>query len=126
MDINKNWRLVYDDTNVTLQFHEERTRAKTDGTTEQYEFLDPHYFPDVKSALQGFLKRNLKYAIDVPDLINRIEQSEADIKKLCKNIKFTPPTVLDKKLEAFAEKYLTPEEPENPVKKTRKKKADAE
>lgn len=84
MKLNDNWRLNYDENNVILEFHEKRIRKGKDDVETEYEFVDPHYYPTVPTALKGFLHKNLKGSESVQELVRRIEQTE----KIITNLKF--------------------------------------
>jgi len=88
--LEEKWRLVMDDTNVVLQFFENRERKKTEalgGGIEIYEFTDSFYYPTVDTALIGYLKRSVKASESIKDVIKRIKEVEQQIKKLFKNKK---------------------------------------
>ncbi len=84
MKLADNWRIIYDD-GVILQFHEERTRNKKEGGTEQYEYTDNHYVPDIKTAFQVFLREYTKGSESVEAALKRINEVEQFIKNFkCK------------------------------------------
>ena len=82
MRISDNYRVLPDDNNVILQFHENRTRVKKDGSTEVYEYTENTYHKTMKQALTAFLNKSQEGSQTVSDLILRIEKVEAEIEKL--------------------------------------------
>lgn len=82
MYLNKNHRLVYDQHNVILQFHETREREKKNGTRETYEFTEDKYYPNVKTALKSFVNSELKGLDTIDEVLKRVEQLETTINKL--------------------------------------------
>lgn len=82
MRISDNYRIIPDDNNVILQFHENRTRVKKDGSTEVYEYTENTYHKTMKQALTAFLNKSQEGSQTVSDLILRIEKVEAEIVKL--------------------------------------------
>ena len=82
MRISDNYRVLPDDNNVILQFHENRTRGKKDGSTEVYEYTENTYHKTMKQALTAFLNKSQEGSQTVSDLILRIEKVEAEIEKL--------------------------------------------
>ena len=64
MNLNENYRIIYDENNTILQFFEQREKMVRDdenkkyvGTGEFKEFQDNSYYPNLKTALQGFLNK---------------------------------------------------------------------
>ena len=83
MELDKNYRIVYDETNVILQFHEIREKTKKiDNSKERYEYIDNFYYPTVKHALKGYINKCLKYSNSMLELICSIEDLELKIDKL--------------------------------------------
>ena len=83
MTLDGNYRIVYDENNVVLQFHEIREKTKKlDNSKESYEYVDNFYFPTVKHALKSYINKSLKYSNSHLDLICRIEDLELKIDKL--------------------------------------------
>lgn len=82
MNLSENYRLVFDENNVTLQFFEQRERNKQDGTKDTFEYTDNLYYPNVKSALKAFLQKSLNGSESVEQCLKRINEVEAKIDKL--------------------------------------------
>ena len=59
MNLNENYRIIYDENNTILQFFEQREKkSKSDcSVVVSYEFQDNSYYPNLKTALQGFLNK---------------------------------------------------------------------
>ncbi len=82
MELNKNYRIVYDSENTILQFFEQREsfkkedKIKLKGTGEVKEFIENSYYPNLKSALIGFLNKctwGLESANEVLQELKRVE-----------------------------------------------------
>lgn len=82
MNLSENYRLVFDENNVTLQFFEQRERNKQDGTKDTFEYTDNLYYPNVKAALKSFLQKCLNGSESVEQCLKRINEVEAKIDKL--------------------------------------------
>lgn len=85
MELDNKYRIVYDENNVILQFHEIRVKNKKDDTKEDYEFVDSFYYPNVKSALKSYVQKSIKGSQSVLDLMCRIDDLEIKIDKLKNN-----------------------------------------
>lgn len=62
MKLNQNYRIVYDTNNTILQFFEQREKqikekGKLVPTGEFFEFTEDYYYPNLKTALNGFLNK---------------------------------------------------------------------
>lgn len=58
MKLNGNYRIVYDNENTILQFFESREiKVQKVGTGEYKEFTENFYYPNLKTALTGFLNK---------------------------------------------------------------------
>ena len=57
MNLNENYRIIYDENNTILQFFEQREKKSKDAEPIIYEFQDNSYYPNLKTALQGFLNK---------------------------------------------------------------------
>jgi len=77
MELNNNYRIVYDTNNVILQYHEKRVREKKDGSKEEYEFTDDYFYPTLKQAMKSFVNKSLKGANSIYELVKRIEKLES-------------------------------------------------
>jgi hypothetical protein len=84
MQLNKNYRIVYDTDNTILQFFEQREKMVKDevskkftGTGEFKEFTENFYYPNLKTALTGFLNKctwGLDTAKEVLEQLIKIEK----------------------------------------------------
>lgn len=82
MQLSHNYRLVFDENNVTLQYFEMREKNKKDGTKEMYEYQSNTYHGSVKQALKAFLALEIKGSESVSDCFARIEEVEKKIDSL--------------------------------------------
>ena len=64
MELNANYRIIYDSDNTILQFFEMREINVKDETTKKYvgtgefkEATENFYYPNLKTALSGFLNK---------------------------------------------------------------------
>lgn len=91
MELNSNYRIVYNSENVILQFFEQRekqlvTKVKNidtgknnivlTPTGEFFEYTDDFYYPSLKTALNGFLIKctwGIENAKEVLEQLNKIE-----------------------------------------------------
>jgi hypothetical protein len=81
MEINSNYRIVYDSNNTILQYFEQREKqikekGKLVPTGEFFEFTEDYYYPNLKTALNGFLNKctwDLKTAEQVLNEIKKVE-----------------------------------------------------
>ena len=89
MQLNKNYRIVYDTDNTILQFFEQRESFKKEdklkivGTGEFKEFTENFYYPNLKTALSGFLNKctwDLETAKEVLEQLLKIENTINNIK----------------------------------------------
>lgn len=82
MQISDNYRIVFDEKNVILQFFEQRQKNKKDGSKENYEYTDDTYHISVKQALKAFLQKNLIGSKSAEDCLSRINEVENKIDSL--------------------------------------------
>ena len=82
MKIDDNYRIVNDENNVVLQYHEDRIKTKLDGSKETYEFTDNYYYPSLKYALRGYINKSLKYNETLVNVLEEIKRVEDKIDKL--------------------------------------------
>ena len=82
MQVDEKFRIVYDENNVILQFHEIRIKTKKDGTEEQYEFVDNFYYSNITQALKSYTNKCLNGSNSILGLIKRIENLETLIPNL--------------------------------------------
>jgi hypothetical protein len=83
MELNNKYRIVYDSENTILQFFEQReinfkdkTTKKNISTGEFKEYTENYYYPNLKTALIGFLNKctwNTQNAEEVLKEINKVE-----------------------------------------------------
>jgi len=83
MKLNENYRIVYDSDNCILQFFEQReiqvkdkTTNKFVGTGEFKEYTENFFYPNLKTALNGFMNKctwGLKTATEVLAELNKLE-----------------------------------------------------
>lgn len=82
MELNKNYRIVYDVDNTILQFFEQKESFKKEdklrivGTGEVKEFIENSYYPNLKTALIGFLNKctwDLDTAEEILKELKRLE-----------------------------------------------------
>ena len=82
MELNKNYRIVYDAENTILQFFEQKESFKKEdklkiaGTGEVKGFTENSYYPNLKSALIGFLNKctwDLETAEEILKELKRLE-----------------------------------------------------
>ena len=86
MNISENYRLVFDEYNVTLQFFEQKIKTKKDGTKEPYEYQENSYHKTVKQALNAFLQKSLISSKSVEEILQRIAEVENKIQQMPQNI----------------------------------------
>jgi len=77
MQLNENYRIIYDSDNTILQFFEPR-EIKVDkvGIGKYKEFTENFYYPNLKTALSGFLNKctwGFETANQVITELNKIE-----------------------------------------------------
>jgi len=83
MKLNDKYRIVYDSENTILQFFEQREinlkdkiTKKNIPTGEFKEYTENYYYPNLKTALIGFLNKcnwNVELAEEVLKEINKVE-----------------------------------------------------
>lgn len=77
MQLNENYRIVYDNDNTILQFFEQREiKVQKVGTGEFKEYTENFYYPNLKTALNGFLNKctwGLETSKEVLSMLNRVE-----------------------------------------------------
>ena len=83
MILCENWRLAYDENNVTLEFFETRERKKK-GTEEKesFEFVEQFHYPNIKTALIAFVQKNLKGSESINKVLEKIDKLETLIKNI--------------------------------------------
>lgn len=83
MNLNKNYRIVFDDNNTVLQFFElrEKTKKETEEKTE-FEYTENYYYPNVKTALRSFLNKSLDGSSSITEVLKRIDDVESIINNL--------------------------------------------
>lgn len=78
MQLTDDWSIKFDANNAILVFKELRKNKKG----EMVETEDEFYYPNTKTALLGFMHKNIDGAETVEDLIGRIEKVETIINKI--------------------------------------------
>lgn len=83
MELNGKYRIIYDTDNTILQFFESREKTVKDESTKKYvgtgeykEFTENFYYPNLKTALTGFLNKctwGLETAEKVLSELNKLE-----------------------------------------------------
>ena len=97
MNLDSNYRIVYDENNVILQFFEQREKQtvskiidKETGKKKQvltpsgefYEFTENFYYPNLKTALTAFLMKSLHGSETIENVLNQISRVELIISRL--------------------------------------------
>jgi hypothetical protein len=87
MEINRNYRIVYDSNNTILQFFEQREKqikekGKLVPTGQFFEFTEDYYYPNLKTALNGFLNKCTWGLESAEKVLNEIKKCELLISKL--------------------------------------------
>lgn len=82
MELNKNYRIIYDSENTILQHFTKREcfkkgdKQRIKGTGEIKNIIDSYYYPNLKTALIGFLNKctwELETAKDILAELKRVE-----------------------------------------------------
>lgn len=77
MELNQNYRIIYDSDNTILQFFEQREiKVQKIGTGEFKEFTENFYYPNLKSALNGFLNKCTWGLLTVNEVIKELKKLE--------------------------------------------------
>jgi methionine salvage enolase-phosphatase E1 len=84
MRLSKNYRIVNEESNTILQFHEDRVKTKKDGTQEPYEFVDNYFYPNLKSALKAYVNKAVGDCKQVKEVLKKISELEDQITNLLK------------------------------------------
>jgi len=83
MNLNENYRIVYDSENCILQYFDLRERkSKSTGEKETYEFTENFYYPNLKTALCGFLHKQLWSNGSAEKVLEKIVEVELLIKSI--------------------------------------------
>jgi len=82
MELDNNYRIVYDENNVILQFFEQRAKKQKDGSLVDFEFTENFYYPNMKTALNAFLSKSLHGSISVEAVLQEIRRVESIISNL--------------------------------------------
>jgi hypothetical protein len=87
MKLNNNYRIVYDSNNTILQFFEQREKQikvknKLVPTGEFFEFTEDYYYPNLKTALNGFLNKCTCGLETAEQILNEIKNIELLINKI--------------------------------------------
>lgn len=84
MNISDNYRIVFDENNVILQFFEQRVREKKGGDKEEYEYQSNTFYRTVGQALSAFLAKTLHGVKDIQELSDKITFVEEKISEFSK------------------------------------------
>jgi hypothetical protein len=78
--INKNWRVDHENDCSTLVFFEPRVANK--GTDKQKDiiFEQNYYYPNLESALIGYILKTLDNSKDIQDVLRVIKEVKQEIK----------------------------------------------
>jgi len=89
MELNKNYRIVYDSDNTILQFFEQREKTVKNETTKKYvgtgefkEFTENFYYPNLKTALSGFLNKCTWDSQTAEEVLAELKKIELLINKI--------------------------------------------
>lgn len=83
LSLSENYRIVYEESNIVLQYYEQRMREKTKtGEKEEYEFKENYYYPDLKSSLRKYLQLSLEGSESIEEVLKRITEVETVIKNI--------------------------------------------
>lgn len=83
MQLNENYRIVYDSDNTILQFFEQREiKVNKVGTGEFKEFTENFYYPNLKTALNGFLTKCTWGIETAKEVLSKLNELEALIKTI--------------------------------------------
>jgi hypothetical protein len=86
MQLNEKYRIIYDANNTILVFFEQRekqikVKGKLVPTGEFYEFTEDYYYPNLKTALNGFLNKCTWGLETVEQVLSEIKKVETLINK---------------------------------------------
>jgi len=89
MQLNENYRIVYDSDNTVLQFFEQREKTVKDEITKKYvgtgefkEATENFYYPNLKTALLGFLTK-CTWGLDTSkEVLSKLNELEGLIKTI--------------------------------------------
>lgn len=83
MQLNENYRIVYDSDNTILQFFEQREiKVQKVGTGEFKEATENFYYPNLKTALLGFLIK-CTWGLDTSkEVLSKLNELEGLIKTI--------------------------------------------
>jgi hypothetical protein len=85
MNLNENYRIVYDSENCILQYFDLREKKiKDTGKTETFEFTENFYYPNLKTALCGFLHKQLWSNGNAESILEKIVEVKLLIKSINK------------------------------------------
>jgi hypothetical protein len=91
MELNKNYRIVYDSENTILQFFEQREKMVRDDENKRYvgtgtfrEYCESYYYPSLKTALNGFLIKCTWGLETAKEVLNKLNDAELIINKINK------------------------------------------
>ena len=89
MQLNENYRIVYDSDNTILQFFEQREVNVKDEITKKYvgtgefkEVTENFYYPNLKTALTGFLNKSTWRVETAKEVLSKLNELEVLIKTI--------------------------------------------
>ena len=88
MELNKEYKITYDSENTILQHFTKRECFKREdkkrikGTGEIKNFIDSYYYPNLKSALMGFLNKCTWDLQTAEEILEELKKLEIKINKL--------------------------------------------
>ena len=81
MKLQNNYRIEKDENNVILRLEEKRTRLNKDKLEVEYTYTDTWYYPNLKSALKGYLNKTI-FDKNIDKVLKKIAEVEALILKI--------------------------------------------
>lgn len=88
MELSENYRILYDNYNVILQFHEEREiKSNKTGKERIGEVVEDTFHPTVKGAMMAFLQKSIRGSDSVQECMDRINEVENKIIELSEQLK---------------------------------------
>jgi hypothetical protein len=82
IQLDDNYRILYDENNVILQHHEIKIRTKLTGEKVDHEFTENYYYPNIKMCLKSYCNKSLKYSLSITEILDRIKKLEIKIDKV--------------------------------------------
>lgn len=73
------YRVIFEENTLILQFYEQRTKVKKDGSQVDFEFTENYYYPNLKTALKAFVNKSLNYCKTIDEVLVNIERLEKSL-----------------------------------------------